>query len=82
MNISLKNLSRPSNKNFKAVADYLLYTLPLVSTAIMTVPLAEPIKLWVMFGLNIIVIGFKGLSKFSAEDKPEEQTYQYPTYPK
>jgi hypothetical protein len=84
MNISLNNLKKPSNPLFKKIADYLLYTLPLVSTAIVAVPLPESAKLWIIFGLNIVVIGFKGLSKLSAEDTsdiiqvPNPTKYIYP----
>ena len=68
MKLSLENLNKPSNRNLKKIADYLLFTLPLVITALMAAPMPEPIKLWVIFGLNIVVIAFKGLTKFTSDE--------------
>lgn len=67
--IKFSNLNKPSNKKWKAVADFFLYTLPLYLTAIMAIPLNEDLKLWLTFGITIITVTLKGFSKFTAEAK-------------
>jgi hypothetical protein len=69
MKLSIDNLQRPSNKKWKAIADFLLYSLPLYLVAIMSVPVDEKIKLWLNFGFTIIIVTLKGLSKFTSEEK-------------
>jgi predicted phosphoadenosine phosphosulfate sulfurtransferase len=67
--IKFSNLSKPSNKKWKAVADFFLFTLPLYLTAIMALPIDENIKLWVTFSITIITISVKGFTKFTSEPK-------------
>ena len=69
MDIKLDNLDKPSNKKWKAVADFFLYTLPLYLTAIMAIPIDENLKLWIGFAMSIIVISLKGFSKLTSESK-------------
>lgn len=64
----LNNLGRPSNKKWKAVADFFLYTLPLYLGAIMSLPISDEIKMWLNFGVTILTISFKGISKFTSEE--------------
>jgi len=67
--IKFSNISKPSNKKWKSVADFFLYTLPLYLTAIIAAPLNEDVKLWLTFILTIIIVTLKGFSKFTAEEK-------------
>jgi len=62
-----ENYAAPTNKKWKKVADYLLYTLPLLITATIAVPSNDSIKVWLIFGMNVIVIGLKGFTKFTVE---------------
>jgi hypothetical protein len=64
----IENLSKPSNKEWKRVADTLLYTLPLYLGAIMSLPVSETVKLWLNFGVTIITVTIKGVSKFTTEE--------------
>jgi predicted phosphoadenosine phosphosulfate sulfurtransferase len=68
MNISVKNLSRPSNKAWKKVADFFLYTLPLYLGVIVALPLPEETKIWINFGMSMAVVTLKGLTKFTSEE--------------
>lgn len=68
MEFKLENLKKPSNKKFKMIADYLLYTLPLISAGLMAIPIEDVLKLWIVFGLNTVVILIKGATKFTAEE--------------
>lgn len=67
--LKISNLGKPSNKKWKSVADFFLYTLPLYLTAIIAAPLNENIKLWLTFILTILIVTLKGFTKFTAEDK-------------
>jgi hypothetical protein len=75
MELKIANLNVPSNKKWKKVADYFLYTLPLYSVAIAAVGdklFGKPeITLWVVTGISILVITLKGLTKFTAEPEVE-----------
>ena len=68
MQLSVDNLSRPSNKKWKLVADFFLYSLPLYLGAILALPIAEDLKLWLNFGISIAVITLKGFTKFTSEE--------------
>jgi predicted phosphoadenosine phosphosulfate sulfurtransferase len=68
MNISIDNLKKPSHKKWKMVADFFLYTLPLYLGAIMALPIAEELKMWLNFGISMAVITLKGFTKFTAEE--------------
>jgi hypothetical protein len=72
MNISVKNLNKPSHPVLKRIADYLLYTLPIILTSIMALPISEDAKLWLNFGLSVIIVLIKGATKFTAEPEPEQ----------
>jgi predicted phosphoadenosine phosphosulfate sulfurtransferase len=65
--LKLENLNKPSNKKWKAVADFFLYTLPLYLVAIMAIPISEDAKLWLNFGFSIVIVSLKGLTKFTSE---------------
>jgi len=67
--LKLSNLSKPSNKRWKSVADFFLYTLPLYLVAIMAAPLNEDFKLWATFGITMITVTLKGFTKFTSETK-------------
>jgi len=72
MQLSKDNLGRPSNKKWKLIADFFLYTLPLYSGAIMALPLTDTAKLWINFGATFLTVSLKGLTKFTAEETPDE----------
>jgi predicted phosphoadenosine phosphosulfate sulfurtransferase len=66
--LKYENLSKPSNKKWKAVADFFLFTLPLYLSAILALPIKESTKLWLNFGITMLTITFKAVSKFTSEE--------------
>jgi hypothetical protein len=73
MALKLSNFDKPSNKKFKKIADYLLYTLPLYSPLIAVLGdevLSARSALIIVTIINAAVVTLKGLSKFSAEPEP------------
>jgi predicted phosphoadenosine phosphosulfate sulfurtransferase len=67
--ISFSNINKPSNKKWKAVADFFLYTLPLYLTALIAAPVNENLKLWITFGITIVIVSLKGFTKFTSNEK-------------
>ena len=69
MSLSFKNLEKPSNRKWKAIADYLLYIgLPAINAFFLAVqPVSMEFSLWGAAISNLIIALFKGVSKFSAE---------------
>jgi hypothetical protein len=73
MELAVANLNKPSNKKWKKVADYFLYTLPLYSSAIAI----GADQLWnakvalvITVVINVVVVTLKGLTKFTSEPEP------------
>ena len=69
---ALENFNKKSNKKWKTVADIILYTLPLYLGAIMSLPISDSLKMWINFGVTIVTVTIKGISKFTV-DEPEAQ---------
>lgn len=67
--LSIDNLGKPSNRKWKRIADFLLYTLPLYLGAVMALPINETVKLWINFSVTIVTVTIKGLTKFTAEEQ-------------
>jgi hypothetical protein len=69
MNLSFKNLEKPSNRKWKAIADYLLYTgLPAINVFFLAVqPVSVEFSLWGAAISNLLIMLFKGATKFTAE---------------
>jgi hypothetical protein len=68
MNVGMSNLGKPDHGLIKKVADYMLYTLPLLSPLVVTMPVSDNIQKWVLIAVNVTVVLFKGFSKFTASD--------------
>lgn len=71
--LKIENLKKESSKKWKLVADIMLYTLPLYLGAILALPIEESLKIWLNFGVTMIIYTVKAISKFTTE---EEQTPQ------
>ena len=72
-----ENLNKPSNKTWKLIADYLLYTgIPSINiflVAISASSLVSPeFSLWSIAISNLAIAMFKGATKFTAEPVVEE----------
>lgn len=70
MNLSVKNINKPSNKKLKLIADYLLFTfLPAINIFFVTLqPVSEKFSLWGIAISNLLITLFKGLTKLTAEE--------------
>jgi hypothetical protein len=70
MKLSVNNLNKPSNRKWKRIADYLLYTaLPALNVFFVAIqPGSAEISLWGSAVTTLLITLFKGLTKFTAED--------------
>ena len=74
MTLKVSNYYRKTPKFWKRLGDSALVGIPLISSALMTAPLPEDIKLWLMFGCNILLAAFKIMTKFIGEEVIDDST--------
>jgi hypothetical protein len=72
MDLKYSNRKKPDNKKWKKVADYFLYTgLPTISVALVALqPVNPEFSLWAVAGINVAIVVFKGLTKFTTDEEP------------
>jgi len=70
MQLSIDNLKKPSDKKWKKIADYLLYTgLPAINIFFATIqPVSSEFTIWGMAICTLLIALFKGGTKFTAEE--------------
>ena len=68
MTFRYSNLDRPSNRRFKEVADFLLYTMPLYLGIILTLPIGPNSKMWINTSFSVVIVTLKGLTKFTSDE--------------
>ena len=62
--MELNNLKKPDNKKWKFIADIALYSLIPVIPLVASMPISDNAQKWIIVGINLLVIGFKAVSKF------------------
>lgn len=72
MELKLKNLKKPSDKYWKKIADYLLYSvLPGLNVFFVAMAATNAFSIKLCFygvaGTNLLITLFKGITKFTAE---------------
>lgn len=66
--IMIQNLQKPDNKKWKLIADIALYSLPLLTGVVVTIPVSDNIQKWILVVFNVLIVGFKTISKFTSEE--------------
>jgi hypothetical protein len=66
--MKLSNYYKKTPEAVKYWGDVMLFAAPLLSGAVMTAPFDETVKLWVVFGLNIVLVIGKILTKFVGDE--------------
>ena len=71
MNLKFENLNKPSDKKWKLIADYLLYTgLPAINVFFAALqPVSSEFTIWGMAISNLLIGLFKGATKFTAHEE-------------
>jgi len=64
----LSNYYKKTPPAVKMWGDMMLFSAPLISGAVMASPMREDIKLWVVFGLNLVLVAGKILTKFVGDE--------------
>ena len=69
----LENLKKPSNKKWKLVADYLLFTaLPAINIFFVTLqPVSLEFSLWGVAISSLLISLFKGVTKLTVDENTE-----------
>jgi hypothetical protein len=62
--ISLKNYNKRTPERWKVFGDICLFTAPLISGAVMAAPFDEPLKSWILFAVNMVLVLGKIITKF------------------
>lgn len=65
--LSFDNIGKPSNKKWKFVSKLLCRVLPIISGAIIPLPISENLKIWIIFACTILVAIISALSELSIE---------------
>lgn len=70
MKLKVENLKKPTDRRWKAVADYLLYVaLPALNVFFVTLkPVSEEFALYGTAVISLLITLFKGMTKFTAEE--------------
>ena len=64
---SVSNWGKKTDPDWKLIADFMLYSLPLLSGVIITMPVSDMHQKWALVGVNLAVIVFKAISKFTVD---------------
>jgi len=71
MSFNLNNYYRKTPRNWKQIGDACLIGIPLISGALMTAPMDETVKLWLIFGCNIALAIMKMVTKFIGDEETD-----------
>jgi len=66
-NLSKSNWNLPADKKLALIADLCIYGAPLISGAIMGLPLSGELTAWLIFPLTLLVAVAQIIAKFSKE---------------
>ena len=73
MNLSKNNWNLPPHKKLDVIADIVTYGAPLLSGAIMGLPLSDALTAWLLFPLTLLVAVAKILSRLSKDIRDANQ---------
>ena len=69
----LQGYKKRTDRNWKLIADIMLYTLPLINGAIVTMPADENVQKWLLFCTNLLIVTFKAVSKFTVDEGESQE---------
>lgn len=62
------NYGKPTNKKWKMISKFLSRSLPAYIGAVAIAPMDDNLKLWITFGLSLLVATVSGLSEFTTDE--------------
>ena len=66
--IAIDNYYKKTPRIVKLIGDIMLFSAPLLSGVVMAAPFSEATKAWVLFGVNIILVLGKIMTKFIGDE--------------
>ena len=67
--MKLSNWNKRTPKFWRNIGNTAIYSLPLLTTAVMASPLSGDTRQWINFVLTILLVGAKAISKFFVENE-------------
>lgn len=68
-NLKLSNWNKRSDRDWKLIADIMLYALPLINGVIVTMPVEDTVHKWSLVVTNSAIVFAKTVSKFTTESE-------------
>lgn len=68
LGLSFENVGKPANRKWKFISKLLCRVLPVIAGAIVSVPINEVLKVWIIFGCTIIVAVVSALSELTTQE--------------
>jgi hypothetical protein len=68
MELKLSNYNKPSNKTYRLIGDIALFAIPIYIPIIMSLPISDLIKSWIVASLSFISGTIKIISKFTLDE--------------
>lgn len=65
--LSFDNIRKPANKKWKFVSKLLCRILPVISGAIIPLPIPEVAKVWIIFACTVVVAVISAISELTVE---------------
>lgn len=72
MTFKTENLSKQTPKLWKRIGDVAIYTLPMWQAAVIASPLSADARMWIGFGIALLLPAIKGITKFFAYEEVNE----------
>lgn len=67
--LSFDNIGKPANRKWKFASKLLCRVLPVISAAIIPLPISEILKVWLIFFCTVFVSIISTLSEFTTENE-------------
>jgi hypothetical protein len=76
MNLKLSNYNKPSHKTYRLIGDIALFAIPIYIPIIMSLPISDLIKSWIVASLSFISGTIKIISKFTLDENYVDNNIQ------
>ena len=70
----ISNIKKKTHKKWKMIADIALYALPLLTGIVTQMPVSDSLQKWILVILNVSIVAFKALSKFTTDENTNENS--------
>jgi len=78
MNLKFKNYDKPDSPIWKKVGDICLFTIPIYTPMLLSLPFTDTQKMWIGGLLNMVLATIKIITKFTSDPDYVETTVVVP----